>query len=59
MRYYQICPKCNGQGMVSKPPWIAGDQNTWVSSETSYICDVCDGAKIIATPEETIPNQQP
>ena len=22
--YYQICPKCDGQGTVSKPPYVAG-----------------------------------
>ena len=44
---YQSCPKCNGQGTVSKPPHLAGDITQWTSSETSYTCDVCNGAKII------------
>jgi len=43
----QLCPKCNGQGTVSKPPWVAGDVNQWTSSESSYTCDVCNGAKVI------------
>ena len=28
---YQLCPKCNGQGTVSKPPYIAGDVYEWSS----------------------------
>lgn len=44
MAHYQKCPKCDGQGIVSKPPWLAGDISTWVSSETSYICN---GEKVI------------
>lgn len=44
----QICPKCQGQGIVSKPPWIAGDQTTWDdSTSTSHQCNVCKGNKII------------
>ena len=44
---YQLCPKCNGQGIVSKPPWVAGDINEWTSSAASYVCDLCNGAKVI------------
>lgn len=44
---YQLCPKCNGQGIVSKPPWVAGDVDQWTSSAASYICDLCNGAKVI------------
>ena len=52
MIIYQLCPKCNGQGTVSKPPWVDGDVNEWIGSATGgYICDVCNGAKIIPTPE--------
>ena len=43
----QICPKCNGQGIVSKPPWVAGDVDTWNSTATTHVCDLCNGAKII------------
>ena len=43
----QLCPKCNGQGIVSKPPWVAGDVHQWTSSATSFVCDVCNGAKVI------------
>lgn len=44
---YQCCPKCGGQGTVSKPPYVAGDVHQWTSSATSFPCDVCHGAKII------------
>lgn len=44
---YQICPKCNGQGIVSKPSWVAGDVNYWTSDVSSYLCDLCGGAKVI------------
>lgn len=44
---YQLCPKCNGQGIVSKPPWVAGDVYEWSSTQTQFTCDVCNGAKII------------
>jgi len=44
---YQLCPKCNGQGIVSKPPYIAGDVEQWTTSETSFVCDVCNGQRII------------
>ena len=44
---YQKCPKCDGQGAVSKPPYIAGDVFEWSSTSLSHTCDVCNGAKII------------
>lgn len=48
---YQKCPKCSGQGVVSKPPHIAGDQETWsASTSITHICNVCNGAKIIVKP---------
>lgn len=38
-----LCPKCQGQKHVNKPPWVAGDQHTWTSSTTgTYPCPVCD-----------------
>lgn len=45
---FQKCPKCDGQGIVSKPPYIAGDVYQWSSSELTHQCDVCNGAKIIS-----------
>jgi len=44
---YQLCPKCNGQGITSRPPWVPYDQNEWTSSATSYVCNICHGAGII------------
>ena len=43
----QICPKCNGQGMVARPPWVAGDVRQWTSNTTGpYLCNLCDGRKV-------------
>lgn len=44
---YQLCPKCNGQGVVSKPPYVAGDVHEWASTSSAFPCDVCNGNKII------------
>ena len=50
---YQKCPKCDGQGSVNKPPFIAGDQERWDTSELKlYTCDVCKGKKIIPMMKE-------
>lgn len=56
---YQLCPKCNGQGIVSKPPYVAGDVHQWSSTSTSFPCDVCLGQKIIAKPEPHPDNDCP
>lgn len=44
---YQKCPKCDGQGIVSKPPWVAGDVTTWVSSSAAYPCSACNGSGLL------------
>ncbi len=54
---FQKCPKCNGQGTVSKPSYVPGDVSQWSSSATSFVCDVCNGAKII--PMHMIKVEQP
>ncbi len=42
------CPTCHGQGTVSKPPYVAGDQSTWESTGTGlYPCPSCNGTGII------------
>ena len=43
------CPACNGQRTVSKPPNVAGDQDTWSANNAfnKYPCPACDGAGII------------
>jgi hypothetical protein len=46
----QLCPKCNGQGIVSKPPWVAGDAQIWTGPDTTYPCDLCYGTKVIYVP---------
>jgi len=52
--HYQLCPKCEGQGIVSKPTWLPAGQNTWTSTAGSYPCDVCGGAKILLVPDNNI-----
>jgi len=44
---YQLCPKCSGQGVVSKQPHIVDDIHQWESTSSSFVCDVCNGDKII------------
>lgn len=44
---WQVCPKCSGQGTVSKPPYLAGDINHWSCSQGQYECNVCNSKKII------------
>ena len=44
---YQCCPKCEGQGIVSKPSYVAAGVNQWSSTSAVHQCDVCLGAKII------------
>ncbi len=42
------CPTCGGQKTVSKPSWIAGDQQTWVSGGIEfYPCPSCNGSGIL------------
>jgi ssDNA-binding Zn-finger/Zn-ribbon topoisomerase 1 len=39
-----LCPKCGGQKHVQKPPYIAGDQHSWVANNTGgFTCPVCNG----------------
>lgn len=42
------CPVCDGTGLVSRPPGVAGDQSTWVSSTLGpYQCQGCGGAGLL------------
>jgi hypothetical protein len=51
---WQVCPKCVGQGVVSRPLWIPADIPSWSSGTTDpYTCPVCEGARIIARPTES------
>lgn len=47
LRRVQKCPVCDGQGIVSKPPWVAGDVEQWTSSESCYPCRPCNGSGVI------------
>lgn len=47
---YQLCPKCQGQGFTSRPPWVPADVHSWTSSSATHVCDVCNGAKVIVKP---------
>lgn len=55
---WQLCPKCNGQGLIEKPPYLAAEVTEWVSTGTVFTCDVCNGAKILARPLLTNDNTQ-
>lgn len=42
------CPVCDGSGLVSRPPWIAGDQPYFATSSVGpWPCKVCQGAGIL------------
>jgi hypothetical protein len=51
------CPVCNGHKTVSRPPWVAGDVESWVSTNTTgYECPACKGTGIVwEKPEENKP----
>lgn len=41
------CPVCNGTGLVSRPPYVAGDVEQWVSDQANHPCRPCAGSGII------------
>jgi DnaJ-class molecular chaperone len=41
---YQLCPKCNGDGVVMVRDSYGRDITVTIGQQT---CDVCNGAKII------------
>ncbi len=42
------CPICDGTGLVSRPPGVAGDQMTWDDNGTSpYDCGPCKGTGVL------------
>lgn len=45
---WQLCPKCSGQGTVSKPPRLAGDISRWSDSVGQHKCNLCGGKMIIS-----------
>ena len=45
----RLCPKCRGQKIVGKPPWVDGDVEVWTSGQAGgYVCPVCQGRGVIA-----------
>ena len=50
------CPTCGGHRTVQKPPWVAGDQNSWTSSNTAlYPCPSCCGNGVIWNEDQDYP----
>lgn len=44
------CPVCNGTGLVSIPPWVAGDQQFYTSTSAGpWPCKSCNGVGVIYT----------
>ena len=41
------CPVCNGAGTTAKPPYVAGDQETWYASDCRFPCHACKGSGIV------------
>lgn len=55
------CPVCDGTGLVSRPPGVAGDQRSWPSVSTGpYKCQACNGAGLLSqsTVRFTLPAQR-
>ena len=52
-RLWQVCPVCEGTGLVSRPPGVPADQATWVSGGAGpYGCRTCNGETILLTPTD-------
>ena len=50
------CPICDGTGLVSRPPGVAGDQMTGDDNSTSpYDCGPCKGTGVLWEEEKTQP----
>ncbi len=46
---WQLCPKCFGQGVVSTPPYATAGMDVYVTNQTGFLCDVCNGQRIVYT----------
>ncbi len=45
---WQKCPICDGVGIVSGGYFTrAGDYNSWVASNTTETCRICEGSGIL------------
>lgn len=52
---WQCCPVCHGQGLMNKPSWVAGDQDSWGGMGVGpYECRVCEGTGMVVTPNGTM-----
>jgi hypothetical protein len=48
---WQRCPICDGTGLVSRPPGVAGDQPTFVSTSCGpWPCRPCTGTGLLLRP---------
>lgn len=57
---YQKCPVCDGTGLVSRPPYVAGDVIEWeVTSTAPWPCKRCQGTGTITTPATPTSNNRP
>ena len=46
---WQKCPVCDGTGLMLRPPWVAGDQETWTDTQCGpYPCKICSGIGLLA-----------
>lgn len=55
MKYWQMCPVCNGVGQVSGGYYLrAGDCNHSVSDRAMEMCQTCQGKGIIETPDDAV-----
>ena len=51
----QKCPVCDGTGLVSKPPWVAGDQTQWTTSSAGpWPCKRCNGIGTLAAADKEV-----
>lgn len=42
------CPVCDGTGLVSRPPGIAGDLDSWTDTRTGpFPCQPCNGTGVL------------
>lgn len=47
---WQLCPKCQGQKTVSRPPYLPADVQQWSATQTSWPCDICNGMGLLPPP---------
>lgn len=50
MSEWQLCPKCDGQGVISWPPGTPAGLPITTATAANFTCDLCKGAMVIAPP---------